>query len=117
MLKALTSVKSVVGIHNVPIHIETLKSHKTVICFAASHLTNTLYVCCRVFEKLRCEKRLLEDKYRSLKDKYIRLKTDIKISMERRKRRDGGGTTTASETEHSSSRKAGVATDMPSDTR
>ncbi|XP_068085718.1 centrosomal protein of 164 kDa [Anabrus simplex] len=58
----------------------------------------------RVFEKLRCEKRLLEDKYRSLKEKYIRLKTDVKISIERRKRRgEGGGTTTGSETERSSS--------------
>ena len=88
-----------------------------MIWYASFHLTSTLYVCCRVFEKLRCEKRLLEDKYRSLKDKYIRLKTDIKISMERRKRRDAGGTTTASETEHSTSRKAGVATGMSADTR
>nr|CAD7198739.1 unnamed protein product [Timema douglasi] len=60
----------------------------------------------RVFEKVRCEKRLLEDKYRSLKEKYIRLKTDVKISIERRKRRDGG-TTTGSETERSSSHKTG----------
>lgn len=117
MLKALTSMKNGISIHTVPIHSKTLKCYKTVIWFATLYLTNTLYVCCRVFEKLRCEKRLLEDKYRSLKDKYIRLKTDIKISMERRKRRDAGGTTTASETENSSSRKAGITTDMPSDTR
>jgi hypothetical protein len=116
-MKVLTSMKNGINVHTVPIHSKTLKSYKTVICFAAFYLTNTLYVCCRVFEKLRCEKRLLEDKYRSLKDKYIRLKTDIKISMERRKRRDAGGTTTASDTEHSSSRKAGTATDKPADTR
>lgn len=41
----------------------------------------------RLYEKLRCEKRLLEDKYRCLKDKYIRLKTDVKISLERRNQR------------------------------
>ncbi|XP_049842064.1 centrosomal protein of 164 kDa isoform X3 [Schistocerca gregaria] len=55
----------------------------------------------RVFEKLRCEKRLLEDKYRTLKEKYLRLKTDVKISMERRKRREAalnsGGTGSDSE--------------------
>lgn len=35
------------------------------------------------FEKLRCEKRLLEDKYRCLKEKYMRMKTDFKLRMER----------------------------------
>jgi centrosomal protein CEP164 len=76
-----------------------------------------LYLYCREYEKLRCEKRLLEDKYRSLKEKYIRLKTDVKISMERRKRRDAGGTTTGSETERSTSHKAGVAGCVPAETR
>ncbi|BET00866.1 Centrosomal protein 164kDa [Nesidiocoris tenuis] len=38
----------------------------------------------RDFEKMRCEKRLLEDKYRSLKDKYVQLKTDMKIAVERK---------------------------------
>ncbi|KAF6212672.1 hypothetical protein GE061_013198 [Apolygus lucorum] len=38
----------------------------------------------RDFEKMRCEKRLLEDKYRSLKDKYLQLKTDMKIAVERK---------------------------------
>ena len=80
-------------------------------------MTSTSYFCCRVFEKLRCEKRLLEDKYRSLKEKYIRLKMDIKISVERRKRRDVGGTTTGSETERSASHKAGVVTGVSADTR
>jgi centrosomal protein CEP164 len=70
-----------------------------------------------VFEKLRCEKRLLEDKYRSLKGKYIKLKTDVKISMERRKRRDAGGATTGSETEHSTSHKAGIAGGVSGDAR
>lgn len=41
----------------------------------------------RLYEKIRCEKRLLEDKYRCLKDKYVRLKTDVKISLERRNQR------------------------------
>lgn len=56
------------------------------------------------YEKIRCEKRLLEDKYRCLKDKYLRLKTDVKISIEKRnKRKEQGGatTTTGSETERS----------------
>lgn len=38
----------------------------------------------RMFEKIRCEKRLLEDKYRCLKDRYNRLKTDVKLSVEKR---------------------------------
>ncbi|XP_034478955.1 uncharacterized protein LOC117785155 [Drosophila innubila] len=41
----------------------------------------------RLYEKVRCEKRLLEDKYRCLKEKYVRLKTDVKLSLERRSRR------------------------------
>lgn len=41
----------------------------------------------RVYEKIRCEKRLLEDKYRCLKDKYVRLKTDVKLSLEKRNSR------------------------------
>lgn len=41
----------------------------------------------RLYEKIRCEKRLLEDKYRCLKDKYVRLKNDVKISLERRNQR------------------------------
>lgn len=31
------------------------------------------------YERLRCDKRLLEDKYRCLKEKYARLKTDVKV--------------------------------------
>ncbi|KAJ8942917.1 hypothetical protein NQ314_009892 [Rhamnusium bicolor] len=42
----------------------------------------------RMYEKLRCEKRLLEDKYRCLKDKYLRLKTDVKISIEKRNKKE-----------------------------
>lgn len=56
-----------------------------------------------MFEKIRCEKRLLEDKYKTLKEKYIRLKTDVKISLEKKNRKREGGTTTGSETEKSSS--------------
>ncbi|XP_049540077.1 uncharacterized protein MAL13P1.304 isoform X2 [Anopheles darlingi] len=41
----------------------------------------------RLYEKIRCEKRLLEDKYKCLKEKYIRLKSDVRISLERRKKR------------------------------
>lgn len=52
-----------------------------------------------LYEKIRCEKRLLEDKYRCLKDKYVRLKTDVKISLERRhqRREQQSLTTTGSE--------------------
>ncbi|XP_060530502.1 uncharacterized protein LOC132704499 isoform X2 [Cylas formicarius] len=64
----------------------------------------------RQFEKLRCEKRLLEDKYRCLKEKYLRLKTDVKITIEKRnKRKEQSSTnttatnTTGSETEPSHS--------------
>ncbi|XP_075232752.1 uncharacterized protein LOC142331035 isoform X2 [Lycorma delicatula] len=39
----------------------------------------------RDFEKVRCEKRLLEDKYQILKEKYIRLKSDVRLSLERKR--------------------------------
>ncbi|XP_054261543.1 centrosomal protein of 164 kDa isoform X2 [Macrosteles quadrilineatus] len=39
----------------------------------------------REFEKVRCEKRLLEDKYKSLKEKYVRLKSEVRLSMERKR--------------------------------
>lgn len=59
----------------------------------------------RLYEKVRCEKRLLEDKYRCLKEKYVRLKNDVKISLERRNRRreQTSITTTGSETERTPS--------------
>ncbi|XP_072386494.1 uncharacterized protein Cep164 isoform X2 [Diabrotica undecimpunctata] len=60
----------------------------------------------RTFEKLRCEKRLLEDKYRCLKEKYLKLKTEIKLTMEKRSKRKEQSTTTnttGSETEQSNS--------------
>ncbi|XP_017783917.1 PREDICTED: centrosomal protein of 164 kDa isoform X2 [Nicrophorus vespilloides] len=59
----------------------------------------------RLYEKVRCEKRLLEDKYRCLKEKYLRLKTDVKLTMEKRnrKREQSATTTTGSETERSNS--------------
>uniref|UniRef100_A0A1B6CN76 WW domain-containing protein n=1 Tax=Clastoptera arizonana TaxID=38151 RepID=A0A1B6CN76_9HEMI len=59
----------------------------------------------REFEKIRCEKRLLEDKYRTLKDKYIKLKSDVRLSMERKRQaklnrqlQQREGTSTAEET-------------------
>lgn len=68
-----------------------------------------------LFEKIRCEKRLLEDKYRCLKEKYVRLKADVKISLERRsRRRDHPSITTGSETERSNSNKQST---MNSDVR
>ncbi|XP_011344265.1 centrosomal protein of 164 kDa isoform X2 [Ooceraea biroi] len=54
------------------------------------------------FEKLRCEKRLLQDKYTALKEKYMKLKNDVRLAVERRSRRKEGYTT-ASETERSAS--------------
>ncbi|XP_055846751.1 golgin subfamily B member 1 [Episyrphus balteatus] len=72
----------------------------------------------RLYEKVRCEKRLLEDKYRCLKEKYVRLKTDVKLSLERRNRRREqqavlnqqslNNTTTGSETERSMSNKPSI---------
>ncbi|XP_028898077.1 uncharacterized protein LOC105215185 [Zeugodacus cucurbitae] len=75
----------------------------------------------RLYEKVRCEKRLLEDKYRCLKEKYVRLKTDVKLSLERRNRRreaqalhqqslHTNTTTTGSETERSISNKPSIGT-------
>ncbi|KAK5643604.1 hypothetical protein RI129_007449 [Pyrocoelia pectoralis] len=66
----------------------------------------------RLYEKVRCEKRLLEDKYRCLKDKYLKLKTEVKLSIEKRNRKREQNltattttTTTGSETERSPSGK------------
>ncbi len=61
-----------------------------------------------LFEKMRCEKRLLEDKYRCLKEKYVRLKADVKISLERRsRRRDHQSITTESERSNSNKQSGG----------
>ncbi|KAG5862949.1 hypothetical protein JTB14_033691 [Gonioctena quinquepunctata] len=61
----------------------------------------------RTYEKLRCEKRLLEDKYRCLKEKYLKLKTEVRLSIEKKNRRKEQSTattnTTGSETEQSNS--------------
>lgn len=60
----------------------------------------------KTFEKLRCEKRLLEDKYKCLKEKYLKLKTEVKTTMERRSRKkeqSATTNTTGSETEQSNS--------------
>ena len=39
------------------------------------------------FEKIRCEKHLIEDKYNTLKDKYVKLKKDMRAAIEKRNRR------------------------------
>jgi centrosomal protein CEP164 len=63
----------------------------------------------RVFEK-----RLLEDKYRTLKDKYVRLKADVKQSLEKRNKKrlavenNRAGGTTGSETDRSTSQKHNI---------
>ncbi|XP_076171601.1 centrosomal protein 164 isoform X2 [Ptiloglossa arizonensis] len=54
-------------------------------------------------EKMRSENRLLQDKYTALKEKYWKLKNDVRgLVVERRNRREAGYTTT-SETERSTS--------------
>ncbi|KAK2582478.1 hypothetical protein KPH14_004783 [Odynerus spinipes] len=55
---------------------------------------------CMDFEKMRCEKRLLQDKYMALKEKYMKLKNDVRLVIERRNK-SREGYTTASETERS----------------
>ncbi|CAH1159407.1 unnamed protein product [Phaedon cochleariae] len=70
----------------------------------------------RMFEKLRCEKRLLEDKYRCLKEKYLKLKTEVKLSIEKKNRRKEQSTTTnttGSETEQSNSNKERIFVEKP----
>lgn len=65
------------------------------------------------FEKIRCEKRLLEDKYKVLKEKYLKLKNEVRVAVERRsKRRESN--TTASETERSGSTKTRTETNESS---
>ncbi|XP_076237979.1 centrosomal protein 164 isoform X2 [Calliopsis andreniformis] len=53
-------------------------------------------------EKMRSENRLLQDKYTALKEKYRKLKNDVRLAVERRSRKKMGYTT-ASETERSTS--------------
>ncbi|XP_046599890.1 centrosomal protein of 164 kDa isoform X2 [Neodiprion lecontei] len=54
------------------------------------------------YEKIRCEKRLVEDKYKTLKEKYLKLKNDVRLAVESRSRRKEANAT-ASETERSTS--------------
>ncbi|XP_074112640.1 centrosomal protein 164 isoform X3 [Cotesia typhae] len=54
------------------------------------------------YDKIRCEKRILEDKYKTLKDKYLKLKNDVRLAVEKRSKRKEGHTT-VSETEKSGS--------------
>lgn len=62
------------------------------------------------YEKLRCEKRLIEDKYNTLKEKYLKLKKEVRLAVERRTKRKEGNAT-ASETDKSTSARA--RTDKP----
>ncbi|XP_022120516.2 centrosomal protein of 164 kDa isoform X2 [Pieris rapae] len=55
---------------------------------------------------VRQDDRVLHDKYRCLKEKYARLKHDVKITLERRNKRREMSMTTGSETEKSNSHKA-----------
>ncbi|XP_046382461.1 centrosomal protein of 164 kDa-like isoform X2 [Ischnura elegans] len=62
----------------------------------------------RVFEELRCKKRILEDKYRTLKEKYVKLKSEAKANAEKRptkKVAEGGKGGTGSETDRSTSQR------------
>ncbi|XP_075976605.1 centrosomal protein 164 isoform X2 [Anticarsia gemmatalis] len=52
------------------------------------------------------DERQLQDKYKCLKEKYVRLKHDVKMSIERRNKRREMSMTTGSETEKSNSHKA-----------
>ncbi|CAB3247018.1 unnamed protein product [Arctia plantaginis] len=52
------------------------------------------------------DERALQDKYKCLKEKYVRLKHDVKMSIERRNKRREMSMTTGSETEKSNSHKA-----------
>ncbi|CAH1636752.1 unnamed protein product [Spodoptera littoralis] len=54
----------------------------------------------------RLHERTLQDKYKCLKEKYVRLKHDVKMSIERRNKRREMSMTTGSETEKSNSHKA-----------
>ncbi|CAL7939829.1 unnamed protein product [Xylocopa violacea] len=54
------------------------------------------------FEKMRCEKRLLQDRYMVLEEKYMKLKREVRSAIERKSKRKEGYAT-ASETERSTS--------------
>ncbi|OAD53569.1 hypothetical protein WN48_09731 [Eufriesea mexicana] len=54
------------------------------------------------YERMRCERRLIQDKYLALKEKYRKLKEEVRSFIERRNKRKEGYTT-ASETERSTS--------------
>lgn len=41
----------------------------------------------RDFEKLRCEKQMFEQKYTAYKDRYYKLKNDMRAAVEKRNRR------------------------------
>lgn len=49
---------------------------------------------------MRSENRLMQDKYTALREKYNKLKSDVRLAVEKRRRKEY---TTASETERSTS--------------
>ncbi|KAJ8666999.1 hypothetical protein QAD02_008661, partial [Eretmocerus hayati] len=55
------------------------------------------------FEKIRCEKRLIEDKYNILKEKYLKMKKDMRAAIEKRNKRKEQANREASEAEMSAS--------------
>jgi centrosomal protein CEP164 len=58
------------------------------------------------FEKIRCQKRLIEDKYNTLKEKYMKLKNDMRAAIERRQKHKEKANSIVSETETSSRTKS-----------
>lgn len=57
--------------------------------FLSSFIMYTYLKCTssRAIEKLRCEKRLVEDKYRILKEKYVKLKGEMKATIEKKEQK------------------------------
>ena len=66
------------------------------------------------FEKMRCEKRMLQDKYVALKEKYLKLKKEVRSALEKKSKRKEGYTTT-SETERSTSTRTRTDRTEPSE--
>ncbi|KAL3265890.1 hypothetical protein HHI36_010081 [Cryptolaemus montrouzieri] len=82
------------------------REHKNKMEKLGSNLAKELEPDDEKYEKLRCEKKLLEDKYKCLKEKYIRLKNDVRLTIEKRNKKkeeskSGTTITTGSETEKS----------------
>lgn len=66
------------------------------------------------YEKLQTDKKFLEDKYKCLKGKYIRLKNDVKSSIEKRnKKKDYSAATTTGTTGSESDKNLSVNIERP----